>query len=231
MNNAKGIARVGVTPYCRDDGSQYFPQGYIDGIEAVGAELVPIWYETPLSALFPLVVSLDALLFSGGGDIDPCHYGQRREALCSRPNPVRDQLELALADLVLGRNIPVLGICRGMQLLNVALGGTLKQNIEGHRSEPDFGQGMWHDIRIEPGSRVHGIVGAEVLRANSFHHQCVDEPGEGLLVTARAEDGVIEAIELPGDRFVVGVQWHPEKSLKDDDASLRFFEALRAEMR
>jgi gamma-glutamyl-gamma-aminobutyrate hydrolase PuuD len=231
MNNAKGIARIGVTPYCRDDGSQYFPQGYVDGIEAVGAELVPIWYETPLSALYPLVVSLDALLFSGGGDIDPCHYGQQREALCSRPNPVRDQLELALADLVFERSISILGICRGMQLLNVALGGTLKQNIFGHRSDPEYSQTLWHDISIEPGSRVRKIVGADRLRANSFHHQCVDEPGEGVLVTARAEDGVIEAIELPGERFVVGVQWHPEKSLKDDGVSLRFFQALRAEMK
>ena len=227
MNNTYGICRIGIIPYSREDGSQYFPEGYIRGIEQTGAEAVPIPHETPLSTLLPLVVSLDGIVFSGGTDVDPVHYGQAHDPLCERVDRRRDRMDLALMDLVLARSLPVLCICRGMQLLNVALGGTLRQHITGHRSEPNDEQAVWHEVRIEPDTRLFQITQTPTLRVNSFHHQAVDRLGEGLRVAARTSDGVIEAIELPGDRFVLGVQWHPEKSLEEDAFSPRFFRALR----
>ena len=143
MNNTRGIPRVGLLPYSRDDGSQYFPQDYLDAIEMIGAEMVPVMHDTPLDTLYPLVISMDAMIFSGGCDIDPVHYGCAHEPGCGRIDPRRDQTELALFDLVLARNIPVLGICRGVQLLNVALGGTLKQDISGHRASETSDDPIW----------------------------------------------------------------------------------------
>lgn len=230
MNNTYGIPRIGLLPYSREDGSQYFPQDYIDAIEANGAEVVPVMHDTSLDTLYPLVVSLDAMIFSGGCDIDPVHYGQMREDGCGRIDPRRDQIELALADLVLGRDIPVLGVCRGVQLLNVALGGTLRQDIAGHRVDENSNEAVWHGVRLAPGSRLAQIAGSETARVNSYHHQCVDRVADGLVAVAWAEDGTIEAVEMPGKRFFVGVQWHPEKSLREDEFSAGIFRALRAAM-
>lgn len=103
MNNTYGIARVGLTPGIDDNGAQYFPQGYVEAIEAVGAEVVPMMFDIPLDTLYPLVISLDAMVFSGGGDIDPVHYGQARSEACGPADARRDRFELALADLVVGR--------------------------------------------------------------------------------------------------------------------------------
>ena len=225
MNNTYGIARVGLTPGVDDSGAQYFPQGYVEAIEAVGAEVVPMMFDIPLDTLYPLVISLDAMVFSGGGDIDPVHYGQARSEACGPADARRDRFELALADLVVGRGIPVLGICRGMQLLNVALGGTLKQNIEGHRLADD-GR---HGVSLEPGTRIFEIAREARVRVNSHHHQCVDRLADGLRVSARADDGVIEAYEGPPGRFFMGLQWHPEKTLQEP-FSQAVFAALRAAM-
>ena len=231
MNNTRGIPRVGLLPYSRKDGSQYFPQGYLDAIERIGAEVAPVMHDTPLDTLYPLVVSMDAMIFSGGCDIHPVHYGQALRPDCGRVDARRDRIELALADLVLSRNIPVLGICRGVQLLNVALGGTLCQHIEGHRVSETSDDPVWHDVTLEPGSRLAAIAGRERVRVNSYHHQCVDLVADGLRVVARSQDGVIEAVEGAGSRFVLGLQWHPEKSLEDDELSPAIFRALREAMR
>ena len=231
MNNTYGIPRIGLLPYSREDGSQYFPQGYIDAIEMTGAEVVPVMHDTPLDTLYPLVISLDAMIFSGGCDIDPVHYGCAHEPGCGRIDPRRDQTELALFDLVLSRNIPVLGICRGMQLLNVALGGTLKQDISGHRVSETSGDPIWHDVCLSPGSQLAALSEGPIARVNSYHHQVIDRVADKLTVTARSADGEIEAVEMPGERFFVGVQWHPEKSLRDDAFSANIFKALRAAMR
>ena len=232
MNNTQGIPRIGLLPYSRADGSQYFPQDYLDAIEMVGAEMVPVMHDTPLDTLYPLVISMDAMIFSGGCDIDPVHYGCAREPGCGRIDPRRDQTELALFDLVLARNIPVLGICRGVQLLNVALGGTLKQDISGHRVSETSDDPIWHDVRLSPGSQLAALSEGPIARVNSYHHQVIDRVADKLTVTARSADGEIEAVEMPGERFFVGVQWHPEKSLKDGDSfSANIFKALRAAMR
>lgn len=227
MNNTSGIARIGITMYISPE--EHLPPGYIEGIEKyIGGEVVPISRHTPLNVLLPLVISLDGMIFSGGGDIDPTHYGQVREPECGTPNAKRDQLEIALFDLIRNRDIPVLGICRGIQLINVMLGGTLKQHVSGHQ-QPD-GVTHWHNVDIAENTRLHDIIGSNELMVNSYHHQMIDRVGEGLIVSAHAEDGGIEAVELPGERFLMGVQWHPEKTLDDAD-SYKIFEAMKRAIR
>ena len=157
---------------------------------------------------------LDGLLLSGGSDVNPASYGAEA-APETRPARIeRDRFEVALARAAVARDMPLLGVCRGMQILNVAFGGTLVQhleNLEVHRHTP----GAFHDheVVLEPGSQAAGATGTERLRVQSHHHQGVGKLGEGLIVTGRAvEDDLVEAIELEGSRFAVGLLWHPEES-------------------
>ena len=169
------------------------------------------------------VAGLDGLLLAGGTDIDPAMYGaQRRPETDKNPDQDRDSLEIILLREALERDLPVLAICRDLQMLNVALGGTLTQHIEGHRhpNQPDV-----HPIAIASHSSLRLILGVDEFVVNSRHHQCVDRVASGLVVVARAPDNVIEALELPGKRFVLAVQWHPEDRTDGPDAKL--FEAFR----
>jgi putative glutamine amidotransferase len=175
---------------------------------------------------------LGGLVLAGGSDIDPAGYGARphRETTGSRPE--RDRFELALAHRALERDIPLLGICRGMQLLNVSRGGTLVQHLpdvlghEEHRHTP--GSFADHEVRLEPGSLAARVVGAERSAVKSHHHQGIGELGEGLVVSgwSEEEEDLPEAIELPGKRFALGVLWHPEQ-----DESSRVVGALVEEAR
>jgi putative glutamine amidotransferase len=166
-----------------------------------------------------LLDRLDGLILAGGRDVDPLSYGARPDPETGEPSPERDRFELALATAALDRDLPLLGVCRGMQMLNVACGGTLLQHLEGelrarHRHTP--GVFSDHDVTLEPGSLAARAAGAERIAVRSHHHQALDELGEGLLATGQApEDGLVEAIELPGKRFALGVLWHPE----EDEAS------------
>ncbi len=165
---------------------------------------------------------VDGLLLAGGTDVDPELYGAAREAGTDEPDCVRDGLEDALLDEALDRDLPVLGICRGLQFLNVHLGGTLRQHIDGHK-RPKVRE--VHSVAIAPGSRLEAILATREYVVNSRHHQAADRVGAGLAVTATAPDGVVEALELPGKRFVLAVQWHPEARTDGSDAQL--FEAFR----
>ena len=228
MNNTLGIPRVGITPYCRADGTRYLPAEYASAIEALGAEVVLVDYAYPLYSLKGLVISLDAMLFSGGGDIDPRHYGQRAAEQCAGICEARDQLELALFDLVWPRDIPILGICRGMQLINVAMGGTLRQHIAAHRA-PAGEPPIQHEVQVLPGTRLNALLQSERILVNSTHHQAVEQLGQGLQASARAADGTIEGLELPGERLFLGVQWHPERMTSQEHAQ-KIFRALREAM-
>jgi putative glutamine amidotransferase len=166
---------------------------------------------------------LDGLLLAGGNDVDPALYGAAREPQTEDPDTVRDCLELALLDEALRRDIPVLGICRGIQLLNVALGGTLRQHIDGHKCPK---QREVHAVAIARGSKLETMLGAGDYIVNSRHHQCVDRIAEGLVPTAQSPDGIVEAVEFPAKRFVLAVQWHPEARTDGSDA--RIFEAFSA---
>jgi putative glutamine amidotransferase len=159
---------------------------------------------------------LDGLVLAGGADLDPGSYGARAHEETHGTWPERDRFELALTHRALEREIPVLGICRGMQMLNVALGGTLDQHVpdsvghQDHRAVP--GTFSDHDVRLDPGSLAARAVGAEWSAVKSHHHQGIDELGEGLRVSGRsAADELPEAIELGGDHFALGVLWHPEE--------------------
>src|SRR3954451_5588125 len=156
---------------------------------------------------------LDALVVPGGSDIDPASYGAKPQPETYGTRPERDRFELALAHRALERDMPVLGICRGMELLNVALGGTLQQHIERvdmHCHTPGaFGD---HEVRLEPEELPARAVHAERSEVKSHHHQAVDELGEGLVVSGWSEpDDLPEAIEVPDRRFALGVLWHPEE--------------------
>ena len=168
------------------------------------------------------LAGLDGLLLAGGSDIDPARYGAPRQPETGEPDPDQDSLETVLLREALERDLPVLAICRGHQLLNVVLGGTLAQHIEGHRhpEQPDV-----HPITIVSPSRLRSILGVDEFVVNSRHHQGVDRLASGLEVVARAPDNVVEALELPGRRFVLAVQWHPEDRTSGPDAKL--FEAFR----
>ena len=190
---------------------------YLQAIERAGA--VPVVLPPCVSDLESLISRLDGVCISGGPDLDPEAYGARERHVELGPTePSLDTFELALARAALERGMPLLGICRGSQALNVACGGTLHQHLPGHRqSEP--GCRVTHEVEVLAGTRLAGLLGAGTHAVNSFHHQAVDRLGSGLRIAARAADGTVEAIEGAG--FTGGVQWHAE-ALTD----ARLFEAL-----
>jgi putative glutamine amidotransferase len=154
---------------------------------------------------------IDGLILAGGSDIDPGSYGAQPQPETRSTWPERDRFELGMGTRALERDMPVLGICRGMQMLNVIQGGTLNQHLglELHRHTP--GAFTDHGVRIEPGSLAERVVGGEHTEVKSAHHQGLDELGEGVVATGYADDGLVEAIELPDRTFAVGVLWHPEE--------------------
>jgi putative glutamine amidotransferase len=196
------------------------PRSYARAVQAAGA-LALLLPPDPAGADQPdeFLARLDALVLAGGSDIDPSSYGAEPHPEARGGRPERDGFEVALARRAAERKMPVLGICRGMQLLNVALDGTVEQHLpdrlgsERHRHTPGtFGD---HEVRLEPGSLAARSAGAERLRVRSHHHQGVGDLGDGLVASGWAvEDDVIEAIELPGHPFVLGVLWHPEEDVR-----------------
>lgn len=177
---------------------------------------------------------LDGFLFTGGGDPDPKYYGQSMLPECGTPNVPRDEFELALLKAAVAAGKPVLGICRGEQMLNVALGGTLIQDIpsqrpeaaaENHRDEAGR-RSPSHPAALVPGTKLHAMLGCEQLLTNSIHHQAADIPAPGLRICALSPAGIPEAIEAEDDRFLLGLQWHPEALAAADPRMQRPFDAL-----
>ncbi|HOE35220.1 MAG: gamma-glutamyl-gamma-aminobutyrate hydrolase family protein [Chloroflexi bacterium] len=206
------------------------PRAYLDAVLAAGG--VPILLPTnlPLGELPGLLERFDGLLLSGGGDLHPARYGEAEHPEIHSVDPERDAFELALIPLALAADKPLLAICRGCQALNAALGGSLYWDIASQL--PEAGRHDWypayprdllaHKVRIEQGTKLAEILGARSARVNSLHHQAVRKPGRGVVVSARAEDGVIEGIELPEKRFALGVQWHPECLPEDERMRVLF---------
>lgn len=179
--------------------------------------------ERSLRALYDLT---DGLLIPGGVDLDPATYGESPLPTCGRLDPARDRVELQFARWAIAEGKPLFGLCRGLQIVNVALGGTLYQDIATQRGDaikhdyfPTAGfarDHVAHPVAVTAGSRLDALVGAASIGVNSMHHQAVKDLAPGLVTTAVAPDGVVEALESSGEQFVLGVQWHPE-SLTDRD--------------
>ena len=232
---------VGITTYLErartgvwDVRSAVLPQVYLDSVTNAGgvAVLLPPQAPTP-EAVERVLGTLDALVLSGGADVDPGLYGQERHEQTSEPRADRDAWELALLHGAIERDLPFLAICRGAQLLNVALGGTLHQHLPEvvgtERYQPGGGVFGAVDVTVTGPSLLADVLGGEAagLTVQCYHHQALDRVARGLTVTATSEDGVIEAVEMPAVRFGVGVQWHPE----EDAADGRLFAALVAATR
>jgi putative glutamine amidotransferase len=204
---------------------------YIDAVQRAGGDpviLPPVALEDEEAG--ERLSRFDGLLMVGGGDISPALYGQEAVPEVAFISPDRDGFEIPLIRAAIDRGIPTLAICRGVQVLNVALGGTLHQHISeredlvAHRNE-DGSDGVLHEIRAQPGSRVMKAMGAERVRTFSHHHQALDELGTGLVPVGWAEDGLLEAVELD-DGWILGVQWHAEATAADDPTQQALFDAL-----
>lgn len=200
-------------------------RGYVDGVVAAGGLPVVLPSLTAPHAA-SAVSGIDGLVLTGGGDIDPQLYGASREPETGPADEVRDRWELALVTAARDAGIPILGICRGAQVVNVAFGGTLVQHlpsrsVDGH-DDVERAADEVHDVAVAAGSRLQRILAVSTINANTLHHQSVDEVGPGLVASGTADDGVIEAIEST-DGPVLGVQWHPELLL-DRPAHAALFE-------
>ncbi|MFF5209804.1 gamma-glutamyl-gamma-aminobutyrate hydrolase family protein [Streptosporangium sp. NPDC000396] len=198
------------------------PYNYIDHVARAGGQPVIL---PPAGEPATLVGRLDGLILAGGGDIDPARYGQAPHEQTGYIRQFRDDAEFELVRAALERGIPFLGVCRGLQVLNVSLGGSLRQHLPdtvGHRGHaPAPGHFGRMPVRLASGSRTAKVFNSETVDVAHYHHQAIDRLGAGLTVTAHAEDGTIEAVELENHPFALAVQWHPEA---DDEGAL--FEAL-----
>jgi len=203
----------------------FLPAVYLDGVTSSGGIAVLLPPQPVDAGVADRVLdTLDGLIITGGRDIEPRAYGHDRHPETDEPAGDRDAWEFALLAAAMHRHTPLLGICRGAQVLNVALGGTLHQHLPDvigrshRRGEAVFDTSA---VRTVPGTRLAGMVGASV-QVQCYHHQAIDRLGEGLVVSATDADDVVEAVELPGEDFVVAVQWHPEET----PADRRLFDGL-----
>lgn len=202
--------KVAVT-YVRDDKLR----PYVEAVRRAGLEAVPISPAAPRT-----LDGLSGLVLTGGGDVDPALYGESADPRTEHVDRKRDDLEIALIEEAYARDLPVLGICRGLQILNVALGGSLRQHVEGHKN-------VEHGVSAAPESMVAVCLGPDEYTVNSRHHQAINRLAPGLTVTATAADGqIVEAVEDPDRRFVLAVQWHPEDRIDIEIRDLRLFRAF-----
>ncbi len=213
---------------------------YVDCIRQAGGAAVIIPPAMDAELARPVFRSLDGLLLAGGGDVEPWRYQRPQVAAITYVHVERDETELPLTRWAVADDLPVLAICRGIQVLNVALGGTLIQDIPSqvpgaliHQPGPKAPRPRpQHPVQVDPTSQLAQILGQghpiESVQVNSFHHQAAEEIGAGLRVVATAPDGIVEGLELPGQTFVVGVQWHPEEMAEGDPVQMALFTAFVA---
>lgn len=226
---------VGLTTY-RSMSPYGYPQfstseAYNAALAQAGALPVMLPLGLPTETLDELVSRLDGLLFTGGGDVHPERYGSQPHPALDSVDSDRDHLEIRLIQSFVENDRPFMGICRGLQVINVALGGSLYEDLSdqrpgslNHRGSPMTGRHfLAHTVQVEAGSRLGRILGETNLMVNSLHHQGLRQLAPGLAATAHAPDGLVEAFELPGKRFALAVQWHPE-NLQDQPPMRRLFQ-------
>lgn len=217
-----------------------FEGSYTAAIAAAGGLPITIPLNLPPPILRDLFERLDGLLLAGGVDVDPAHYDEPPHPNLGRVDAARDDVELLLTRWALAADLPVFGICRGVQMLNVAAGGSLWQDIGAqlHReprhnytaAESPRGRAT-HGVQVASGSRLAEVLGTCDVMVNSYHHQAVKQPAEGFVAVAHSTDGVIEGIEAPARRYALGVQWHPEGMVDTEPTAPRLFAAFVAAAR
>lgn len=228
MMNKKPL--IGLLAEVEDEGHSRVKRQYTYAVEMAGGVPVLLPYTDDTEVVRAMIAACDGILLTGGGDVNPDLYGEAARAACGEVNPLRDGLEMAAfaAAVELGR--PVLAICRGVQLVNVALGGTLYQDIPTeyttdilHRQT----EGRYersHCVTVTGGTPLYDLFGACRAQVNSFHHQAISELGKGLAVMARADDGIIEAVYGVGSLYLRGYQWHPELLYDVSELSVLIFD-------
>ena len=223
--------RIGLT-LDHDDARRVYElkRAYVDAVLAAGG--LPVLLPHERAAAGAYLALLDALVVTGGAfDVPPELYGEAARPVCGPTRPARTAFEKDLLEAALAERLPVLGVCGGMQLMNVVRGGTLHQDlredlgIEGHEQPPPK-DAPSHGVDVAAGTQLAAVLGTGRLPVNSTHHQAVRDPGAGVLVSARAPDGVIEAIEIPDLPFAIGVQWHPEAVLAHEPRHAAIYRAL-----
>jgi putative glutamine amidotransferase len=221
---------IGITTYGRDVENKFaLPAEYVDSVRRAGG--IPVLLPPGEVAFARLLDQLDGLILAGGGDLDPRHYDGEAHETIYMLDQERDVTELAMAQHVVDQEVPTLGICRGAQVVNVALGGTLIEHLPDevgesilHRLPPRNPSA--HAVDIDPSSRLAKILQTSQIDSASWHHQAVREVADGLEVVALAADGTIEAIEMQQHPWLVTVQWHPELTAADDPVQQRLFDAF-----
>lgn len=217
--------------------SMIYKSRYIAALRRAGARVALLPWRPDMAGVW--AAAYDGFLLPGGGDLDPKYFGQKPIPGAQKPNPVRDEAELSLIYAVRAAGKPMLGICRGAQMLNAALGGTLVQDIAAQRPEgiPENHSDSPHRFRpdhpaiVEPGTMLHEILGVDRLLTNSCHHQACDAIAPGLRASAHSPAGLVEAIESVSGPFVLGIQWHPEATAAHDPLQQAIFDALIREAR
>lgn len=224
---------IGLIPLVDEERESYWMlPGYMDGVRAAGGIPVMLPLTSDEEELRLLNEQCDGYLLTGGQDVAPGLYGEQPLDACGRPNEQRDAMEKLVLDMAVCEDKAVLGICRGIQFMNVALGGTLYQDIPTQRKEyvQHHQNGHFdspvHMNYIEEGTPLCELLGTTELAVNSYHHQAIKSLAPKLCMMACSEDGLVEAVYMPDKRFVWGVQWHPEFSYKKDEHSMKIFEAF-----
>jgi putative glutamine amidotransferase len=220
---------IGIVPSRQKELSEYFlSKKYSDAVIEAGGIPYMLSYSSDKEIISGYIDSIDGLLLSGGIDPDTVYYKEEPLPGMGAIDPLRDKFEIDLINEALNNNIPILGICRGCQILNIAAGGTLIQDLDKSEEYLKHNQNAprWyptHDIIIKDGSILYNIFAKKVIRVNSFHHQAIKDTGSGFFVTAWSRDNIVEAIEKEGKNFVLGVQFHPEAMWERNRAFLGIF--------
>lgn len=205
--------------------SWIFSRKYVEVVAAMGAIPWAIPVLDDASTLQEIFVRLDGVMLTGGADVDPASYGEVKQSYCKSTHPDRDAVELDLIRFARETRKPILGICRGLQILNVAFGGTLYQDIREQvpaalkhdkelTADSSFRTALVHEVNIKPGTRLYQMLGTSHVAVNSLHHQAIKDLGDGLNACAWSPDGIIEGIESTQDDFILGIQWHPEELME-----------------
>lgn len=230
MPNKRPI--IGITPGIDySENKLYINNGYVEAIRMAGGLPVLLPLTGDVEFLKSIIERFDGILLSGGSDVDAKYWGEANYPYGGEISPLRDEMEIFIAKEAIAANKPIFGICRGCQVMNIALGGTIYQDIYAEQKDKliykhSQGAPKWypiHEVYIEKDTKVYKAHKEEILRVNSFHHQAVKDVAPGFIVSSRCGDGIIESIEHKSCKFAVGVQWHPEVMWEKDVAHLSLF--------